>query len=48
MSNKEIGSKLNITERTVKYHVSSVLSKFGVRRRADLILLYYQKRSATP
>lgn len=48
LSNKEIGSKLNISERTVKFHVSNLLSKFAVRRRADLILLCYQKRSATP
>lgn len=48
MANKEIGNKLNISERTVKFHVSNLLSKFGVRRRADLILLCYQKRSATP
>jgi DNA-binding NarL/FixJ family response regulator len=46
MANKEIGNKLNISERTVKFHVSNLLSKFGVRRRADLILLCYQKRNA--
>jgi DNA-binding NarL/FixJ family response regulator len=46
LANKEIGNKLNISERTVKFHVSNLLSKFGVRRRADLILLCYQKRSA--
>lgn len=45
LSNKEIASKLNISERTVKFHVSNLLSKFGVRRRADLILLCYQKRT---
>jgi DNA-binding NarL/FixJ family response regulator len=45
LSNKEIGSRLNISERTVKFHVSNLLSKFGVRRRADLILLCYQKRN---
>jgi two-component system, NarL family, response regulator DesR len=44
--NKEIGSRLNISERTVKFHVSHILSKFGVRRRADLILLCYQKRKS--
>jgi NarL family two-component system response regulator LiaR len=44
--NKEIGSRLNISERTVKFHVSNVLRKFGVRRRADLILLCYQKRKS--
>ena len=48
MANKEIGNKLNISERTVKFHVSNLLNKFGVRRRADLILLCYQKRSASP
>jgi two-component system nitrate/nitrite response regulator NarL len=48
LANKEIGNKLNISERTVKFHVSNLLNKFGVRRRADLILLCYQKRSGTP
>jgi DNA-binding NarL/FixJ family response regulator len=46
LSNKEIGIKLNITERTVKFHVSNVLNKFGVRRRADLIVHCYQQHSA--
>jgi DNA-binding NarL/FixJ family response regulator len=45
LANKEIGSNLNISERTVKFHVSNLLGKFGVRRRADLILLCYQKRT---
>jgi DNA-binding NarL/FixJ family response regulator len=47
LANKEIASKFNISERTVKFHVSNLLSKFGVRRRADLILLCYQRRSVT-
>lgn len=38
-SNKEIAAKLNISERTVKFHVSNLLTKFSVQRRADLILL---------
>ncbi len=42
-SNKEIAAKLRIAERTVKFHVSNVLTKFGVQRRADLILLWYQQ-----
>jgi DNA-binding NarL/FixJ family response regulator len=37
-SNKEIGDRLNISERTVKFHVSSLLAKFSVQRRAELIL----------
>jgi DNA-binding NarL/FixJ family response regulator len=44
LANKEIASRFNISERTVKFHVSNLLSKFGVRRRADLILLCYQRR----
>jgi DNA-binding NarL/FixJ family response regulator len=48
LSNKEIASKLNIAERTVKFHVSNLLSKFSVRRRADLILLTFQRRMAAP
>lgn len=38
LANKEIASRLNISERTVKFHVSNLLSKFGVERRADLML----------
>jgi DNA-binding NarL/FixJ family response regulator len=44
LANKEIANKLNISERTVKFHVSNLLNKFGVRRRADLILLCYQRQ----
>jgi DNA-binding NarL/FixJ family response regulator len=48
LSNKEIASKLFVSERTVKFHVSNLLSKFGVRRRADLIVLWMQRTSAFP
>jgi DNA-binding NarL/FixJ family response regulator len=41
-SNKEIAARLDITERTVKFHVSNLLAKFSVQRRADLILLSLQ------
>jgi DNA-binding NarL/FixJ family response regulator len=44
MANKELAQKMKISERTVKFHVSNLLAKFGVRRRADLILLCYQRR----
>jgi two-component system nitrate/nitrite response regulator NarL len=47
LTNKEIASKLNISERTVKFHVSNLLQKFNVRRRADLIVLGYQESSRT-
>jgi DNA-binding NarL/FixJ family response regulator len=35
-SNKEIASALSVSERTVKFHVSSLLRIFGVRGRASL------------
>jgi len=44
-SNKEIANQLNISERTVKFHVSNLLAKYGVQRRADLILMSLQNWS---
>jgi DNA-binding CsgD family transcriptional regulator len=38
LSNKEIASKLNVSVRTVKFHVSTLLEKFEVRGRVDLML----------
>ena len=35
-ANKEIASKLNITVRTVKFHISTLLTKFGVSNRSEL------------
>ncbi|MGB7022695.1 MAG: LuxR C-terminal-related transcriptional regulator [Candidatus Acidiferrales bacterium] len=35
--NKEIADRLSISVRTVKFHVSSLLAKFGVASRWDLI-----------
>ena len=45
-SNKEIAATLNLSERTVKFHVSSLLSKFGVRGRMELVR--EASRCATP
>jgi DNA-binding CsgD family transcriptional regulator len=35
-ANKEIAIKLKVSERTVKFHVSSLLRKFGVNNRVEL------------
>jgi DNA-binding CsgD family transcriptional regulator len=37
LANKEIASILNLSERTVKFHVSSLLAKFHVRGRMELV-----------
>jgi DNA-binding NarL/FixJ family response regulator len=37
LANKEIACELNLSERTVKFHVSSLLAKFKVRSRMELM-----------
>ncbi len=37
LANKEIAAHLNLSERTVKFHVSSLLAKFRVRGRMELV-----------
>jgi len=41
-SNKEIADKLYLSMSMVKSYVGNVLARFGVQRRADLLLLSYQ------
>jgi two-component system response regulator DevR len=43
LGNKEIAAKLHMAERTAKFYVSKLLARYGVRRRADLILLQFQR-----
>ena len=38
LSNKEIAAQLNVSVRTVKFHVSTLLEKFEVRGRVDLMI----------
>jgi DNA-binding CsgD family transcriptional regulator len=37
LANKEIAASLNLSERTVKFHVSSLLTKYRVRGRMELV-----------
>jgi NarL family two-component system response regulator LiaR len=39
LSNKEIASRLQISSRTAKFHVSNLLAKYGVESRVDLLLM---------
>ncbi|MDE3084425.1 MAG: response regulator transcription factor [Verrucomicrobiota bacterium] len=40
LTNKEIGARLGLTEKTVKNYLASVFSKLGVSRRAQAAVLY--------
>ena len=39
LSNKQIGERLFISERTVKFHVSAILGKLGAQNRTDAVRL---------
>ncbi len=46
-SNKEVARELDITERTVKAHLSAVFDKLAVRDRLQLVLRYGKTRRTT-
>jgi two-component system, NarL family, response regulator YdfI len=39
LGNKEIASKLNISDHTVKFHISSIFAKLGAANRAEAVTL---------
>lgn len=43
VSNREISSRLFVTERTVKFHVSSLLSKLGAANRTEAVRIAAEK-----
>ncbi len=48
MSNRQIASELSVAEKTVKTHVSNVLSKLGVADRTQAALYAVQHDLANP
>jgi two-component system nitrate/nitrite response regulator NarL len=44
-TNKEIGTRIGITERGVKHHVSQLLALYAVGNRAELIAIVLGRKS---
>lgn len=38
LSNEEVAQRLFVTEKTIKFHLTSIYEKLGVRSRAQLIV----------
>jgi NarL family two-component system response regulator LiaR len=43
-SNKQIATKLRITERTAKFHVTAILNKLGAENRAQAVAIAAERR----
>ncbi len=48
LTNRQIGERLYLAEKTVKNHVSSVLSKLGLQRRTQAAVLVTERRQGRP
>ena len=48
LTDREIGEKLDITEKTVKYYMSGILQKYGVTNRVSAVIAAQKLRGVTP
>ena len=46
-TNRKIAEDLMVTEKTVKFHLSSIFKKTGVKNRAEMIVLYWKEKLAS-
>ena len=47
-SNKEIGRRLDLAEKTVKHHVTNILQKLKARNRVEAVLMVSRKSAQDP
>ncbi|WP_181183318.1 response regulator transcription factor [Mesorhizobium sp. B3-1-7] len=47
LTNREIGEKLDISEKTVKYYMSGILQKYGVTNRVSAVIAAQKLRTIT-
>jgi DNA-binding CsgD family transcriptional regulator len=47
LTNAQIGSRLQVSEQTVKFHLRNIFVKFGVKRRAELVSRLFRDGSGT-
>lgn len=45
MSNKQIASRLEIEEKTVKFHLTSVYRKLQIKTRLELVVRHYRAKN---
>jgi DNA-binding CsgD family transcriptional regulator len=47
LTNAEIGTRLQVSEQTVKFHLRNIFVKFGVKRRAELVSRLFRDGGGT-